>query len=122
MDFSFAPSNSFRDLYRTKHPHNTELLDDVAVGEVTVTLQLNAAGVCVERQIHTGTENSRGTITPCRSAWNDFLSHAQEHVVWTDDQAFVCTAEEVGWKIGYRRFFSLTLIASTDSAQETRRE
>lgn len=106
MDFSFAPSNSFRDLYRTKHPH-TELSENdvlrVAVGEI----QLD-----VERR-HKG--NSRGTH--CGSAWNTFLAHVQEHVVWTDDHAFTCTAQEIGWKIGYRRFFSLTATkGSSDSA------
>jgi hypothetical protein len=104
MDFSFAPSNFFRDLYRTKHPH-TELLDDVAVSEVQLDVERRKG-------------NFRGT--PFGSAWNDFLSQVQEHVVWTDDQAFVCAAEEVGWKIGYRRFFSLTATTrSNNSAPPT---
>jgi hypothetical protein len=88
MDFSFAPSNSFRDLYHTKHPHK-DLLDDAAVSEVQLDVERHE-------------ENSRGT-PPLGSAWNAFLSHIQEHVVWTGDQAFVSTADEVGWKIGYRR-------------------
>jgi hypothetical protein len=100
---SFAPSNSFRDLYRTKYPHHTKHLDDTGVDEVA------------EPQIYTGTDKSRGTIVPtCSSAWNDLLAHAQEHVVWTDNQG----GEQVGWKIGYRRFFSLTTAtpaASNDS-------
>jgi hypothetical protein len=73
-------------------------LDDVAVSEVQL-----------ER--HHG--KSRGT--PFGSAWNAFLSHTHEHVVWTGDQAFVCTADEVGWKIGYRRFFSLTAAAGSNN-------
>jgi hypothetical protein len=101
MDFSFAPSNLFRDLYRSKHPH-TELLDDVAVSEVQIDVERRKG-------------NSRG-CTPFGSAWSEFLSQIREHVVWTDDQAFVCAAEQVGWKIGYRRFFSLTVTTRSNNS------
>jgi hypothetical protein len=105
MDFSFAPINRFRDIYRTKHPQS-EPLNNGSFSEV---------------QLATERHQGDSSGTPCRTTWNDFRTSAQQHIVWTDDQAFVCTAEETGWQIGYRRFFSITVTrGSNDPPSPTR--